>query len=562
MGPATKPTRSSIKSRARLAAALAAAAYCAAAASHARADTWLWNGSTSAVWSNGANWGHTAGSSSSASPLSNQDTTVSFTGSVNTTTIQDIASPFILNGLHFQTGASSFVLLGSGLEFTNSTTSSMPAIVQNSPNTSSVSNSIILNNATQITGTGAGALTLLGAISGPGALINNFPGTVNLSAANSYSGGTTLNGGLVNIASGTSFGTAPITFNTGTIAATTTLTMTNSLPTIGSAVSFQAAPNMTLNVDSSTAQFGTLNFGSATNTGTVNFEPGNFIFFGGTINVNGGTLLDGADALSQTLQSYSVVIASSAAFKLNGYSTTINNLTGLGTLDCGSTAGETFTLTSATFSGSITGSGRLITTGNTVILRGSNTYTGGTTLGGGTVGAGNNAALGTGAVTVSANTSLYADSSDRSLSTLISLNSGKALTIQDDPNGVHNLTLNAAISGSGALVMNGTGLLTLSGSNNYTGGTTLNTGVILATSTVSMSNTFTSPQAAVNFQAASGVTLTLNPAGATLGSLNFGSATNNGTVAFELGSGNFVSGFTSINVNGGTLIDPLLRIST
>ncbi|HHC0306628.1 TPA: autotransporter-associated beta strand repeat-containing protein, partial [Salmonella enterica] len=89
----------------------------------------------------------------------------------------------------------------------------------------------------------------------------------------------------------------------------------------------------------------------------------------------------------------------------------------------------------------------------TLTLSGSNTYTGGTLISSGTLVANDVNALGTGDVTDNAT---------------LALNTGG--------------DFDNAISGSGKVEKSGDETLTLSGSNTYTGGTTINDGTLIATS--------------------------------------------------------------------------------
>ncbi|TRK19544.1 autotransporter-associated beta strand repeat-containing protein [Salmonella enterica] len=110
--------------------------------------------------------------------------------------------------------------------------------------------------------------------------------------------------------------------------------------------------------------------------------------------------------------------------------------------------------TGGTFDNAISGSGQVVKSGDdTLTLSGSNTYTGGTLISGGTLVASNVEALGTGDVTDNA---------------VLELNTGG--------------DFDNAISGSGQVVKSGDETLTLSGSNTYTGGTTINDGTLIATS--------------------------------------------------------------------------------
>ncbi|EAQ3916287.1 autotransporter outer membrane beta-barrel domain-containing protein [Salmonella enterica] len=110
--------------------------------------------------------------------------------------------------------------------------------------------------------------------------------------------------------------------------------------------------------------------------------------------------------------------------------------------------------TGGDFDNAISGSGQVEKSGDeTLTLSGSNTYTGGTLISGGTLVASNVEALGSGDVTNDA---------------VLELNTGG--------------TFDNAISGSGQVVKSGDETLTLSGSNTYTGGTTINDGTLIATS--------------------------------------------------------------------------------
>ncbi|HBK1103075.1 TPA: autotransporter-associated beta strand repeat-containing protein [Salmonella enterica] len=110
--------------------------------------------------------------------------------------------------------------------------------------------------------------------------------------------------------------------------------------------------------------------------------------------------------------------------------------------------------TGGTFDNAISGSGQVVKSGDDALtLSGANTYSGGTLISGGTLVASNVEALGTGDVTDNA---------------VLELNTGG--------------TFDNVISGSGQVVKSGDDALTLSGSNTYTGGTTINDGTLIATS--------------------------------------------------------------------------------
>ncbi|EBH0963509.1 hypothetical protein FKA23_23850, partial [Salmonella enterica subsp. enterica] len=172
--------------------------------------------------------------------------------------------------------------------------------------------------------------------------------------------------------------------------------------------------------------------------------------------------------------------------------------------------------TGGTFSNTISGSGQVVKSGDkTLTLSGSNTYRGGTTISGGTLVASNVNALGSGDVTDNATlemntggdfanniggTGSVVKSGDKTL-TLSGTNSytggttisgGTLVATNVEALGSGDVTDNAVlelntggtfdnvISGSGLVVKSGDEMLTLSGANSYTGGTTISGGTLVA----------------------------------------------------------------------------------
>nr|WP_275540035.1 autotransporter-associated beta strand repeat-containing protein [Salmonella enterica] len=127
-----------------------------------------------------------------------------------------------------------------------------------------------------------------------------------------------------------------------------------------------------------------------------------------------------------------------------------NNVEALGTGNV--TDNATLELnTGGDFDNAISGSGQVVKSGDkTLTLSGANSYTGGTTISGGTLVVSNVEALGSGDVTDNAT---------------LELNTGG--------------TFDNVISGSGQVVKSGDEMLTLSGANSYTGGTTISGGTLV-----------------------------------------------------------------------------------
>ncbi|EGL5448354.1 fibronectin-binding autotransporter adhesin ShdA [Salmonella enterica] len=123
----------------------------------------------------------------------------------------------------------------------------------------------------------------------------------------------------------------------------------------------------------------------------------------------------------------------------------------LGTGDATITESATLALSQGTLDNNVTGGGQIVKTGNDeLIVTGDNTYSGGTTITGGTL------------------TADYADS----LGTGVIANSGVLQVGEGE--------LENTLSGSGSLVKTGTGELTLSGDNSYSGDTTITGGTLTA----------------------------------------------------------------------------------
>jgi len=239
-------------------------------------------------------------------------------------------------------------------------------------------------------------LTLNGLISGSGSLTKISNHTLTLGGANTYSGGTTVNGGFVGISadgatagSAGSLGTVPasvtpanVTLNGGGLLDTVSLTLnTNRGITLAGTGMLDAAAGVTFTVNGNITGSGGLTVnGGAGDTGTVILEGTNP--FGGTTLVSVGTLTLGSPlALENSTINY---VGGSLSFGTLT-AAAIGGLTGFQNLACpvaltiGSGSGAT------SYTGLLSGSGSLLMAG-----------TGSVTLG---VGASGGAAL-TGGVTV------------------------------------------------------------------------------------------------------------------------------------------------------------------
>ncbi|EDA4889908.1 fibronectin-binding autotransporter adhesin ShdA [Salmonella enterica subsp. enterica] len=166
-----------------------------------------------------------------------------------------------------------------------------------------------------------------------------------------------------------------------------------------------------------------------------------------TSNWNGSKLTkqgDGTLILSNTGNDYGDT-------EIDGGILAAKDAAALGTGDVTIAESATLALSQGTLDNNVTGGGQIVKSGSDeLIVTGDNNYSGGTTITGGTLTADHADSLGTGAIA----------------------NSGVLQVGEGE--------LENTLSGSGSLVKTGTGELTLNGDNDYSGGTTIDDGVLIA----------------------------------------------------------------------------------
>ncbi|EJN2868222.1 TPA: fibronectin-binding autotransporter adhesin ShdA [Salmonella enterica] len=288
-------------------------------------------------------------------------------------------------------------------------------------------------------------------LSGTGSLVKTGTGELTLSGDNTYSGGTTIAGGTLTADHADSLGT-------GTIANSGVLQvgegeLENTLSGSGSLVK-TGTGELTLNGDNdysggTTITGGTLTADHADSLGSGDID-------------NSGVLQVGEGELENTLSGTgSLVKIGTGELTLNGdndYSggTTIDdgvliadNADSLGT---GAVANSgVLQVGEGELENTLSGAGSLVKTGTgELTLSGDNSYSGGTTISGGTLTADHADSLGSG---------------DIDNSGVLQVGEGE---------------LKNTLSGSGSLVKTGTGELTLSGDNSYSGATTISDGTLIA----------------------------------------------------------------------------------
>ena len=258
-----------------------------------------------------------------------------------------------------------------------------------------------------------GTQTVSGVISGAGSVTKEGTGTLVLSpsASNTFSGGLTINNGVIEVSATLPLGSAsvPTVINGGTLRFTATASSTTRGTQINSATSTIDVPNsaVTFTAGGAIAGSGTLN---KTGAGTLFVNNSTNSFTGG-VTINAGTFGIGTNgALGPTSGTIGpVTINNDATMRfdlLSGGNPVLaanrNFVVGSANSKMSVASGETWTI-----NGDISGAGTLnkVDTGTLYLNSGNSTYAGGTVVSAGVLRANNGAtgsATGTGDVTVNA----------------------------------------------------------------------------------------------------------------------------------------------------------------
>src|SRR5438552_1360712 len=391
---------------------------------HAANRTWS---NTGTDFNAGASWGGTAPGSADVAVFN-----------VAAITQPNLSASLTIKELNFSaTTSSGYDLTSSStsikLTLTNTGTGAGSAInAANTSGTNTIDAPIVLGAAAGSTQTftqaAGGTLIMNGVISNTNSVTLNLTGgIIQLAGANTYSGGTTVNAGTLNINNASALGTGTFTIATGSNAIIDNTT--------GSAITLSTNNAQVWNSDFTFTGTQSLNLGTgavtlgASRTVTVN---ANNLTVGGVISGSGfGLTKAGAGTL--TLAGTNTY---SGGTTINAGTLNINNASALGT--------GTFTIAASSNAiiDNTTGGAITLSTNNAQIWNGNFTFTGTQSLN-----------LGTGGVILGAS---------------------RTVTVN-----ANNLTVGGVISGSGfSLTKAGAGTLTLAGANTYTGGTTINAGTL------------------------------------------------------------------------------------
>ena len=300
--------------------------------------------------------------------------------------------------------------------------------------------------------------TLSGVLSGNGGLTKTGAGTLTLTGNNTYAGGTAINDGTLkgNIASGTDL----------SIAASAIYDGDNKARSVGGL----NGGGKILNTDGLTVQSGDF-AGIIDNSNTSLLKNG-----AGTLTLTGNNAYTGGTTISEGTLKGNIAsgtdlsIAASATYDGDNKARSVGDLNGGGNIF--NTDG--LTVQSGTFDGVIDNSNTSLTkTGaGTLTLTGNNAYTGGTTISEGTLKG--NIASGTD-LSIAASATYDGANKARSVGGL----NGGGKILNTDGLTVQSGTFGGVIGNSNtSLIKTGAGTLTLSGTNTYTGMTTVRSGTL------------------------------------------------------------------------------------
>jgi autotransporter-associated beta strand protein len=559
---------------------VAASSILLAPALHAANGTW--NVDANGLWGTSANW-------SGGTIASNSTSTAYFTNDITADRTVSLNADYTLNSLVFGDGA---------------TGSAGSWILDNSGNSN---NNLILAGTTPgitVNELGAGKTATISAIiQGTAGLVKNGSGELTLSGANTYTGTTTINAGRVNMTvAGSTMGGVQI--NDGTLNVTARINFGNvTLADVAGATLDYAGVTNTHSVNSlsggganggnlvlgnslfistsqSTSYAGSISgtgalvkngtgtqtlSGTSTYTGTTSIQNGT-LSINSISSVNGGaSSLGNASTVARgTIQIGATTSAGTLLYTGSGHSTDrVVNLvgtTGGATLDASGSGAlvfsNAFTATGAgaktlTLTGTNTADNRIggaivnnsganttsLTKDGTGkwVLSGANTYTGNTTINGGTLQIGSGGSTG-------------------SLSTSSALNNNGTLVFNRSNAITQGTDFASVIAGTGNVIKNGSGTLTLSGANTYTGTTTIEAGTLQigsggSTGTLSTSSALNNNGRLV-FNRNNTITQGTDFASAIAGT---GNVIQNGSGELILGGANTYTGTTTIGAGALTV---------
>jgi fibronectin-binding autotransporter adhesin len=486
-----------------------------------------WTSPTGGSWNTVGNW-------SSGIP-NGLDAAANFLGALTAPGTVTLDGAKTLGTLQFNNSSSYTITSGTGGTLTlNVSTGSAQITNLNGSHTVTAPVILASNTAVDVTNV-ADTLNLVGSVSGQGSLTKNGAGLLRLSSANSYSGGSTLSGGTLEIAHDEALGT-------GTLAVNGTATLRAGAADLVTTNPINIGANAALIVDAATNVLrlsGAIGSTNATG-GLVKAGPGTLALgdsntYTGPTTINEGalavsTLADGGSpsGIGQSTNAAANLVIDGGALRYLGAGANTDRLFTIGangaTLDASGTGPVNLTNPGAlefpgaaqtpllTLTGSNTGANTLTAAiGNngvfatslnktgpgTWLLAGTNTFTGETAISEGLLALGNPLALQRSTLNYNNQGGVLGfDVLDRA--TLGGLSGSQNLELANAFAGAVALTVGAnnanttyegVLSGFGSLIKTGTGVLNLSGKSTFSGPATISGGVLRVLTTDALSPT-------------------------------------------------------------------------
>ncbi|MEO8401699.1 MAG: autotransporter-associated beta strand repeat-containing protein, partial [Gammaproteobacteria bacterium] len=406
--------------------------------------------------------------------------------------------------------------------------------------------------------------TYAGVISGSGGLTKQGSGIFTLSGTNAYTGATSINAGTLRL------GAAAVIADSSAVSllnvASAIFDLNGNNETIGSLAGGGAtggnvslgAGTLTTGDSSNTTYAGAISgSGGLTKQGSGIFTLSGTNAYTGATSINAGTLRLGAAGVINDANAVTLANVAGAIFDLNGNNETIGSIAGGGAtggnVSLGAGTLTTGNGSNTTYAGVISGSGGLTKQGSGIFtLSGTNAYTGATSINAGTLRLGAAAVIADSSAVSLLNVASAIFDLNGNNETIGSLAGGGAtggnvslgagtLTTGD----TSNTTYAGVISGSGGLTKQGSGIFTLSGTNLYTGDTTINAGILRLGAASVIADT-----SAMTFANVAGAIFDLNGFDETIGTLSGGGATGGD---ISLGAGTLTAGNASDTTYNGTI---------
>jgi autotransporter-associated beta strand protein len=403
---------------------------------------------------------------------------VTITGTNNLTGGTAVAAGGTLTVANAMALGSGAVSLGTGstITFTNGSSSF--------GNQFTLDGDPIFDVDTGLTTTLTGAIADAASPAAPGVVEKTGAGILILTAANTYSGGTVLTGGVLSADNDGALGSGTLTFDGGTLASGIN-------PVLGNAISVNAAGGSILVDDNTIELTGVIADGTG-GGGVLTLVDGStpgIVILSGINTFSQGTIVgSGVTAIARHDAAFgigTIGLDGGAITPASGSTLTIGNDITL-SANGGAILGNGTTLTvSGTISDLDPSHPGLLTFGaggnldtSTVVVSGGNSYTGGTTIAGGTVQVSGSSALGdsSGAVEMQSGTTL-ALASSASLANLLIVDD--ATPTLDVASGTATLSggISEATSGGGFTKV-GSGTLVLTGGSGNSGATIVGAGTL------------------------------------------------------------------------------------